>query len=286
MNRKSFTLIEVLVTVAIFTMMVLAMYMLFGKGTSLNESLGVEADILANGRAAIQQLVIDLQESGSDTLTLVANQSPFFVDPLNGETHQILIFASARGDSAVVPGEDVGRANNNYAHLDATNRPSWRSAVIYCTFVIPGPDGIIPSADDIQQLRRYVDFGGLAVAFYDTPGLFPLAVTSITAAQINLTRGDGTALNIPRNAGRVVANYITSEDANNNGALDGNENDGNNSAPPDNGDGVLDRGVDFNLSAAGSLLGIKLFITKPQTSLTRNIRHLRITLSDSAVMRN
>ena len=135
MNRKSFTLVEVLVASVIFVFILSAVYILFDRARNLNEILDVEADLLTNGRDAMYQLVTDLTESNVATLTVNAGQPPFFADPLNGETHQILIFASARGNPADAA-EDSIHTHNGYYHLDATNRRSWRSVIIYCTFLI------------------------------------------------------------------------------------------------------------------------------------------------------
>lgn len=281
MNRKSYTLVELMVVVAIFTLILGSLYLLFEKGKSINQSLGAGADLLTSGRAAMHQLITDLNEAKRNTLTGGGSgEIPSFTDPLNSETHQILIFASARGDSAVAS-EDSVHSNNNYVHLDIDNRPSWRSAVIYCTYVTP---------NGLQQLRKYVDYGS-SVTYYSQSGIFPFSLNSVTSTNINLTSQDGTkTLSISRSSGtssgtyRVIANYISTEDADNDGILDAVENDGNDNMPADNQDGVLDRGVDFSVNSG--LLEIKLFLAKPETSLTINKRYLVITLSGSAVMRN
>lgn len=274
MDRKSFSLVELLVAIAISTLILGSLYIVHEKVKGFNESLGVRADLLTNGRAAMHQLIVDLPETNRNTLTKDINGLiPSFTDPLNNETHQILIFASARGDPGIAS-EDGAHSNNNYAHLDTNNRPSWRSIIIYCTYV---------TSAGLQQLRRYVDYGS-STTYYSQPGILPLALGSITSTHINLTRGDSSTLSISRNTGKVVANYITTEDTNQNSILDANENDGNNNMPPDNQDGILDRGADFNIS--GGLVKIKLFLTKPETSLTQGKRYLVITISDSTVMRN
>jgi len=273
-NKKSISLIELLIAVAIFTVIVGALYFLYGKGKGLDESLSAEADLLAAGRKGLNQLILDMAETNRNTLTKDSlGYIPAFSDPANGETHQILIFASARGDTAVTA-EDGTHSNNSYAHIDANNRPSWRSAVIYCTFVAP---------DGTQQLRRYADYGGFA-SYYSQTSIFPLAVSSITTTYINLTRGDGSVVSIARNSGRVVANYIATEDANNNNTLDANENDGNASMPADNQDNILDKGCDFSVN--GGLVNIKFFLAKPQGLIMQGKRYLTITLGDAAAMRN
>ena len=163
MENKSFTLIELLVAVAIFTIMATSLYLVYEKGRSLNETIEIEADLLAMGRKAIQQLIIDLAETNRNTLTKDAgSQPPAFLDPVNNQIHQILIFASARGDPAI-SSEDGTHSNNNYVHLDATNRLAWRSAVIYCTY---------PASSGTQQLSRYIDYGSFT-AYYGQTGIFP-----------------------------------------------------------------------------------------------------------------
>ncbi len=263
-----------LVAVAIFTVIIGALYLLYGKGKGLDESLSAEADLLAAGRKALNQLIADLAETSRNTMTKDGlGHIPAFADPVNNETHHILIFASSRGDSAVAS-EDGTHSSNNYAHIDATNRPAWRSAVIYCTFI---------ASDGTQQLRRYTDYGGYT-SYYSQPSIFPLTLSGVTATYINLTRGDGSSLSIARNSGRVVSSYITTEDANKNNALDANENDGNATMPVDNQDNILDRGCDFSVN--GGLVSIKIFLARPQGLIMQGRRYVSVTLNDAAAMRN
>lgn len=274
MHKKSISLIELLVAVAIFTVIIGTLYLLYGKGKGLDESLSAEADLLAVGRKALNQLIADLAETNRNTLTKDSlGHIPVFADPVNNEAHQILIFASSRGDSAVAS-EDGTHSSNNYAHIDASNRPTWRSAIIYYTFVAP---------DGTQQLLRYADYGTYA-SYYSQPSIFPLTLSGVTATYINLTRGDGSSLSIARNSGRVVSNYIATEDANKNNALDANENDGNTTMPADNQDNVLDRGCDFSVN--GGLVSIKIFLARPQGLIMQGKRYLTVTLNDAAAMRN
>ena len=278
MNRKSYTLVEVLIAAAIFMFILSAVYLLFDRGRNLNEFLGVESDLLTSGRNAMHRLITDLAESSRDTLTTdVADQPPSFIDPLNGETHQILIFASARGNPAVAAEDDPAHAHNDYGHLDASHSPSWRSAVIYCTFVTP---------EGIQQLRRYIDYGPPGdLDYYNGANIFPFTVTNITGTQIILTEANTiTTLTLQRSQGEVIANYIGNEDADNDGVLDLIEDDGNANLPSDNQDGVLDRGLDYNYNSG--LLRIKMFLAKPERATAPNSRRLVTTLSGSVLMRN
>jgi hypothetical protein len=91
-------------------------------------------------------------------------------------------------------------------------------------------------------------------------------------------------LTLARNAGRVIANYIVSEDSDNSGTLDANEDDGNANLPPDNADGVLDRGADFTLT--GRMLKVKLLLAKSETALTQGVRFHTVTLDGLTEVRN
>ena len=270
--NTAYTFVEMAIVVAIFSFLIGTTYLLLTKGKDSTDSLNVQAELASDARRAMDEMLKDLAESDSITVAKTAGAIPFFTDPLNNQQHQILVFASARGDSAV-NAEDGIHPNNNYAHLDADYNPSWRSAVIYFAYV---------NADGIQQLCKYLDYGP-NTTYYSQAGLFPFTVTGITATQISLLRANGSTLNISRDSGRVLANYVASEDSNNNGVLDANENDGNTLMPADNADNVLDRGAD--ITATSKVVQIKLFLAKRETSLTQGRRLLTVTLTGSSQLR-
>lgn len=275
MHKKAYTIIEILVVLAILSILSGSAYLLLSKGKHAIDFLDTRATLTANARTEIQEIIKDLSETNANTITKDINGLiPYFTDPLNNENHQVLIFASARGNPNNGP-EDSGYDNNNYVHLGADYRPSWRSAVIYCTYV---------TSEGMQQLRRYVDYGSSTTYYASASNIFPLTVSGITSSSINLIRGDGTSLSISRNSGTTKANYIASEDANNNSVLDSNENDGNNVMPADNKDNILDRGADFVLTSG--LLKVKLFLVKRETPLTQGNRFLTVTLDGTSKPRN
>lgn len=276
MDKKAYTLIEMMIVLVISVILSGLIFLFYSKGRTAFEALDVQAQLTDNAKMAIEEITRDLTESSSGTITVdAAGVVPFFTDPIDNHNRQILIFASARGDPGVTPGEDGVHANNDYAHIDSDYKPTWRCAIIYCPYV---------TNDGITQIRKYVDYGSF-IGYYDSSAnIFPFSLASITVNSINLIRGDGTTLVLPRNSGFVRVNYLSAEDSNNNGALDANEDDGNDNMPPDNADGVLDGGADFTLS--GNVLKIKLFLSKSETTFSQNIRYLSITLDGSAKPRN
>lgn len=254
MKKTGYTLVEIMIVLAVLVVLSGMIYTVISQGKDVAESVDVRAQLTEGARTAMRELVRDLSEAGSDTVANNGAAIPSFVDPINGEAHQILVFASARGDPADAA-EDGTHANNDYVHLDADYGPVWRSVIVYCTYVTP---------ENIQQLRKYV--------VYDTvfaqAGMFPFSVVSVTAAAITLQRGDGASLVIPRNSGSARANYITSEVT----------------GPASNNDGVIDNGADFTLS--GSVVEIKLFLSKRELPTKGGTRRLTATLSNSVFMRN
>lgn len=261
MKKNGYTLVEMMIVLVVLTVLGGMVYTLISQGKDAAESLDVRIQLTEGARTAMREIVRDLSETSSDTVTTDGAAIPSFVDPINGETHQILVFASARGDPADAA-EDGTHDNNNYVHLDGDYIPSWRSVIVYCTYVTPA---------GTQQLRKYV--------YYNSSYSFPFTFVSVTANAINLA-----GLVIPRNSGFVRANYIASEDSNHSGTLEGSENDGNDNPPADNEDDILDTGADFTLS--GSLIKTKLFLSKWELPTKGGARTLTMTLSNSVFMRN
>lgn len=270
MKNNGYTLVEMMIVLVVLTVLGGMIYTVISQGKDVAESVEVRVQLTEAARTAMRELVRDLSETSSDAVTTVDGAIPSFADPINGETHQILVFASARGDPADAA-EDGIHGNNDYVHLDGDYNLSWRSVIVYCTYVTP---------EGIQQLRKYVVYNNV----FAQAGMFPFSVVSVTATAITLQRGDGASLVIPRNSGSARANYIASEDSNNSGTLEGNEDDGNDNLPADNEDGILDTGADFTLS--GSVVEIKLFLSKGELPTKGGTRTLTVTLSNSVFMRN
>jgi len=246
MRRSGYTLMELIVTVVIISVLSAAIYGIVLQCKDAAESVDVRAQLSGSARFAAAEITRDLAETDRDTVTTDAGGAiPSFTDPINGETHQILVFASARGDPSDPP-EDGLHANNDYVHLDAGYKPSWRSVIVYATYVTP---------EGLQQLRKYAVYGSA----FSQEGIFPVSVTGVTAAAISLQRGDGAGLVIPRNSGVSRANNVTFKEAGTTGA-------------------------DFTLS--GSLIKVKLYLRKAELPTKGGTRTLDVTLTDSVSMRN
>lgn len=269
-SLTGFTLLELMVTLAIFLVLTGAIFAIFRGGRDSWITQDVQSELYQNGRRAMDVMIRELQESGRNTVTITQ-----FIDPINSETHEVIGFASGRG-SDTIAGEDGNHANNNYTHWDASGNVSWRSAVIYCVY---------QTSDGIKQLRRYVDYGPSA-AYYGTSGVFPLIFTSITATTINILRGDTSTFSIDRDTDptmTILANYIDTEDTNNNNTLDASENDGNSNTPIDNADSILNYGVNYTQNSG--LLAVTLFLKKEMKQLAASGRFIIFTHKGSAQLR-
>jgi hypothetical protein len=244
LSRKGISLFEILIVsvMAVFIMFTLVALLSSARSTSVIAD--IKSDLYINARKAMDEMFNDLVEASS------GNTEEFtFVDPINGQYTQGLWFASARGNPAIA-GED-GSMNNGYLHLDANNLVSWRAVIVYCPYT---------DSAEIKQLRRYIDFGANS-AFYSQPNIFPLTFLSVNSSTLRFTAADGiTIISIDRAGGRVLANNICTEDTNNNNVLDSNERDGIISSPVDNGDGVLNYGVNFTKNVGS--VDIVLFLAK------------------------
>jgi len=205
MRKNGYTLIEVMIVLVVLGILSTAIYSMVTQGRDAAESVDVRARLTESARTAMEEITRDLAETSVSSVTVDASSEvPYFVDPLNGETHQVLIFASARGNPADAA-EDGTHANNDYVHLDADYKPVWRSVIVYCTYVTP---------EGIQQLRKYVNYDNA----YSASGMFPFSFVSVTVNAINLQKGNGAGLVIARNAGAARANYIAYKDAATTGA--------------------------------------------------------------------
>ncbi|MFH1062199.1 MAG: hypothetical protein V1747_04845 [Candidatus Omnitrophota bacterium] len=266
-SSKGISLFEILIVsvIAIFIMFTLMALLSSSRNTWVISD--IKSDLYINARKAMNEMFDDLVEASS------GNTEEFiFIDPINGQFTQGLWLSSARGDPAVA-GED-GSPNNNYLHLDVNNIVSWRAAVVYCPY-----ENFVGR----KQLRRYIDFGP-NTAFYSQPNIFPLTFLSVNATTLNFIAADGlTVISIDRTGGRVLANNICTEDINNNNALDSNEDDGTATDPVDNGDGVLNYGVNFTKNVGS--IDIVLFLAKEATRLQSQGMNFSTTLSSKIKFR-
>lgn len=259
-SKKGATLVEIAIVSIISVFMILTILALLSSSRSTWLLSDVKSDLYINARKAMNEMFDELVECSS------GNSGTFtFVDPINGQYTQGLWFASPRGNPDVA-GED-GSSNNNYVHIDGNGIASWRSLVVYCPY---------NPTTDLKQLRRYVDYGP-GVAFYSGANIFPLSFLSVNATTVNFLANDGsTVISINRTGGRVLANHISTEDANNNNALDASENDGIASDPIDNQDGVLNYGINFTKNVGN--IDIVLFLAKQSARLKQEKAEISTTL--------
>ncbi len=265
--RKAITLIEILIVSVISVFIIITLMGLLTSSRNTWIISGAQADLYINARKAMNEMFNELVEvSSGNTETFT------FVDPISGRYTQGIWFASARGSNADI-GEDGG-PSNNYVHLDVNNSISWRSVVVYCPYT---------TASGLTQLRRYVDYGP-NITFYSQPNIFPLTLLSVNAATLNFLAADGsTVVSLDRTRGRVMANYIGTEDSNNNNVLDANENDGTLNAPVDNQDGILNYGVNFTKNVGN--IDIVLFLTKKIDRLNNQGMEIATTLRNKVKFR-
>lgn len=269
MKKKAFTLTELLLSCSIFAFILFILFAILMITRSSWITAQVQADLYQNARKALDEMSRELVETseGNDTMGVFT-----FVDPINGKYEQGFWFASGRGspNEASEDGEHLG---NNYVHLDNTyNYVVWRSLVVYCPY---------QTASGQRQLRRYVDYG-TSVSYYNGADIFPLdfeeALASATTFSFKEANGL-TTITIDRTGGKILANYLDSEDDDDDNTLDSNEDDGSASLPIDNADGVLNYGANFNKNA--STVDIALFLKKEVTRLRQRGRVLMITLRNT-----
>ena len=266
-NNKGTSFTEMMIVVALMMFMCLALLSILSVAKSAWYVADVQTDIYQNARKAMQEMFIELIEASSGNVETFA-----FTDPINGEYVQAIWFASPRG-SNLIGGED-GSANNNYVHLDVDNVASWRSLIIYCAY---------ENSAGIKQLRRYDDFGSSGT-YYSQANIFPLTLLSATTTTLNFLEADGlTVISIDRRQGRVLANYLGNEDADNDTVLDSNEDDTDTSIPIDNGDGILNFGANF-VKNVGSI-DIVLFLAKEAKNSNQSNRILCTTLRNTVKFR-
>ena len=267
MNNRGVSFTEMMIVGTLMLFMGLALLSILSVAKSAWYVGDIQTDLYQNARKAMQEMFVELIEASSGNVETFA-----FTDPINGEYTQGIWFSSARG-SNLVGGED-GSSTNNYVHFDANNVVSWRSAIVYIGY---------ENAAGIKQLRRYDDFGS-STTYYSQANKFPLTFLSATTTAINFLEADGTTvLSIDRRYGRVLANHLGNEDADNDTNLDSNEDDGDTSAPVDNGDGVLNFGVNF-VKNVGSI-DVILFLAKETVNLNQSNRILCTTLRNTIKFR-
>ena len=247
--KSGFTLIETMVVVVIVTVISMGIFGLMLNVLSSYYTLTSLNDLNNSASFAADELINDLRQVDIAMIT----QSQQVLDPATGERHDILIFPMLNG------------INNG--------NPVWQGAIVYYPFT---------NADGVSQLCRYAHPDA---SLLDTD--FPLTV-SVDASAINLFKQDGSALTSLNRAGgaqRVLANSISTEDANNNGVLDSNEDDADASLPMDNANGTLDSGIDYTIT--GNTVFFTIFLQKPVAGVAgTSRRNVLYTLNSAATLRN
>ena len=248
-TKSGFTLIETMVVVVIVTVISMGIFGLMLNVLSSYYTLTSLNDLNNSASFAADELINDLRQVDIVMIT----QSQQVLDPATGERHDILIFPMLNG------------INNG--------NPVWQGAIVYYPFT---------NADGVSQLCRYAHPDA---SLLDTD--FPLTV-SVDASAINLFKQDGSALTSLNRAGgaqRVLANSISTEDANNNGVLDSNEDDADASLPMDNANGTLDSGIDYTIT--GNTVFFTIFLQKPVAGVAgTSRRNVSYTLNSAATLRN
>ncbi|MBI4437208.1 MAG: prepilin-type N-terminal cleavage/methylation domain-containing protein [Candidatus Omnitrophica bacterium] len=273
--KKGLTLVELMVTVLLFTVLSSAAYIALEVGRRSMRVGGVELELQQAARKAMMEMLKELRETDAGTVTIYT-----YTDTQNGERHQAIAFASPRG-SATAPKDSGtcgdGVTNNACFHIGSSGDPSWRSLIVYAVY---------ETSDGRKELRRYHNFD--AFTYYNSD-IFPFTFNSISNTQISLKSKGGTNFAFNRNgvtngvSPRVIAEHVVSEDADKDNVLDGVEDDGSVNVPFDNADGVLNRGADFSLT--GRSLTLSLFLRKRDTSMADASRFVVSTLEGSAELR-
>ena len=278
-NRHGLTLVEMMVSIAIFGVLSAAIFTALNQGRQVSYGVDLQVFLQQEARKGLDEFLKDVRESGTSTLSSIYP----YTDPIDGKRHETIAFASARGDPAVAAdsteGACSGAANNSCFHT-ASGNPSWRSLVVYAFYQL---------GTGQKQLRRYVDYTGVT---YSNPAVFPFTFQSITATQITVRSATGTNIVLTRgpdapatgNPRVVIAEAVEHEDQNGNGILDANENDGSQSSPDDNADGQLDYGARFTLN--GRVVTCSLFLKKAQSQAFNANKFIVVSLEGSSEVRN
>jgi len=278
MRKRGITLIELMVTVLLFSVLSSAAYIALEVGRRSMRVGGVEIELQQGARKAMTEMLRELRETDVGTVTIYT-----YTDVQNNERHQAIAFASPRGNASSSKegtcGDDV--TNNACFHITSNGDPAWRSLVVYAVY---------QTSDGRNELRRYVGYNSAYAS-----GYFPFTFTGITSTQINVSGANSVNISLNRDgvtsgiAPRVVAQNVVTEDANNNYVRDPNEDDGSASLPFDNNDGVLNHGVDFSLNDpllfVRRTITISLFLRKRDTAVSSADRFIVSTLEGMAELR-
>lgn len=271
-DRRGFTLVEIMISCTISVFVMIVFLTLLSATRSAWFTSQVQSDLYLNGRKAVQTIFREIVEASSG-----CTEKFTFTDPINGQWREGLWFASGRGDPGVA-GED-GSLTNDYVHLKADHYVGWRSVVVISPYVTPEGD---------FQLRRYVDYGP-STTYYSGTNIFPLTFSSVTPNYITFMQSDGTTVSFDRTGGTVLANYLASEDANNNATSsdlpDANEKDGMASLPPDNADNLLNYGINFIKVPGEGKVDIILFLSRQVRSMNQAGRFLVSTVRQTVKLR-
>lgn len=273
-RRKGFALLELMVSVFLFSILSGLAYLSLELGRRTERTGGVEIELQQNARKGMTEFLKDLRETNPFTLTLHT-----YTDSQNGEVHQMVAFASARGDSTT-PYEGFcvdGVPSNGCFHVDSAGSPSWRALILY------GPH---ETPDGRRELRRYVIYQQL----FGSGAYFPFTFTGITSSQIQVRGANGSNFAIARGGvvdgvtTRVVMENLATEDADGDNLLDAVEDDGSANPPVDNADNFLNRGADFSLN--GRILTTTFFLRKRESPFSTTNRFVVRALRGSVEMRN
>ena len=253
LKKRAFTIIEIMVSVAIISIISVGMLAIIVRSMHAYYTLSALNELNNNASFTADELTKDLLGSDISLIRIASIQ-----DPATGQWHDMLVFPALSGTNPI----------------DGNGNPNWHNVVVYYPFT---------TASGINQLRKYAHTN-ISLTSDD----FPLPEPVVTATAINLSKKDLTPLvsfNRATSQVRVLANFISTEDANSNQSLDANENDTQANLPMDNADGVLDTGVDYSVS--GDTVFIKLFLEKPITQIGGAIsRRVSMTLNSAATLRN
>jgi len=260
-------------SVFLFAILITISYVSIEYGRRTARVGDIEMQLQQDARGAMQEMLKDFREADPLTMTIYD-----YTDPQNGERHQAIAIASARGN----PGDTVegtcwdSVSNNACFHVDGTGNASWRSLIVYAPH---------ETSDGRKELRRYADFR----TAYGTGNHFPFTFTNITSNQIVMSSAQSLNVSFDRDTlsgitARTVMENLATEDADNDALLDTEEDDGTVSLPADNEDGALNYGADFSLN--GRVLTITLFLRKRDYPASTASRFIISTLSSSIELRN
>lgn len=217
-NLKGFTFVEILIVAAICILMFSALFFILSVGEKGRLFSDIHIQLQEQARGAMAVLIKDI---GLTDAVLARNVS--VTDPQAGQDYEMLIIPTAKNANS-----DFQRDNYGY--------PVWQGVIVYYPYV---------TSSGIRQLRRYVSYG-----LYIFPVPADPIIVGITNSIITFDDSDGNPIVIDRaNQANtlVLINNLGTEDADGDGILDSNENDGDLTVPLDNKDDFLDKGAHYEI---------------------------------------